>query len=224
MKNRSNWEGTLKGRMGSRTALLALAIMLGVTACWQAPTGAQSKAATAVAPVDKSVGSKSAPITLEVFSDYQCPACRELFLGTLKPVIDNYVLSGKVYLVHRDMPLPTHQYSRLAARYANAAAQMKQLEKVSEALYTKQMLWSVDGNVDRIVAEVLTPAEMKQVRQLVQGGKLEPGIDSDVSRGRTFSVRQTPTMIITHRGQPVPIVGVVPYAMLRRYLDELLAK
>lgn len=211
--------------MGSRAALLALTMMLGVTACWQSPTGAQSKAAAAGTAVDKSVGLKSAPITLEVFSDYQCPACRELFLETLKPVIDNYVLSGKVYLVHRDMPLDhIHKYARVAARYANAAAQVKQLEKVSEALYTKQMLWSVDGNVDRIVAEVLTTAEMKQVRQLVQGGKLEPGIDSDVSRGRAFSVRQTPTMIITHRGQPVPIVGVVPYPMLRRYLDELLAK
>jgi protein-disulfide isomerase len=160
-----------------------------------------------------------------VFSDYQCPACRQLYLETLKKVIENYVLTGKVQLIHRDLPLPIHQHSRLAAKYANAAAQLKQLEKVSEALYSKQMLWSIDGNVDRVVAEVLTPTQMKQVRELVQGSKLDAGIDSDVARGRMFSVRQTPTTIITHRGgQPVPVVGAVPYPMLRQYLDELLKK
>jgi len=172
----------------------------------------------------KAVGTPSAPITIEVFSDYQCPACRELYLGTLKSLIDNYVLTGKVYLIHRDMPLSQHQYSRVAARYANAAAQVKELEKVSEALFQKQMLWSIDGNVDRVVAEVLTPAEMKQVRQIVEAGKMDAVIESDVVRARTFSVRQTPTMVITHNGRSDPVVGVVPYSMLRQYLDELLKK
>ena len=38
--------------------------------------GSQSRAAGEIV---KAYGSKSAPITMEVFSDYQCPACRELF-------------------------------------------------------------------------------------------------------------------------------------------------
>jgi protein-disulfide isomerase len=189
---------------------------------WQAPAGAQSKAAAA--PVEKALGSKSAPITMEVFSDYQCPHCRDFYLQTVKPLIDNYVLTGKVYLIHRDMPLPTNPYSRRAARYANAAAQVKQLEKVMDVLYSKQLLWSADGDVDRVVAEVLTPAEMHQVRQLVQSGKLDAAIESDMARGRAYRVRQTPTIIVTHRGESVSIESAVSYTLLRRYLDDLLKK
>ena len=48
---------------------------------------------------------------MEVFSDYQCPACRGFFENTLRYMINDYVASGKVYLVHRDFPLPMHPYS-----------------------------------------------------------------------------------------------------------------
>ena len=35
----------------------------------------------------KAIGSKSAPVTMEVFSDYQCPSCGSLYEQTLKPLI-----------------------------------------------------------------------------------------------------------------------------------------
>src|SRR5712664_585104 len=74
----------------------------------------------ASAPLDpseaKSLGSKSAPITIEVFEDFQCPACRNFFETTVKQLIDDYVVPGKVYLIHRDFPLEMHPYSRQAAR------------------------------------------------------------------------------------------------------------
>ena len=80
----------------------------------------------------KSLGSKAAPIVMEVFSDYQCPACKTLYQDTLRPVIDNYVSAGKVYLIHRDMPLAAHKHAREAARYANAAARIGKFAKVEE--------------------------------------------------------------------------------------------
>src|SRR2546427_9025062 len=36
----------------------------------------------------KAVGSKSAPIVIEVFTDFQCPACRRVYQETLRPVMD----------------------------------------------------------------------------------------------------------------------------------------
>lgn len=184
---------------------------------------AQSKAAAPM-PV-KALGSKSAPITLEVFSDFQCPACRDLYQNTLRQVIDNYVSSGKVYLVHRDMPLPIHKYSRQAARYANAAAQIGKFEKVADAIYASQHAWSVDGNVDAAVAAVLTPAEMHRVRRLVDSGKLDAAIDKDLSLGSMNQVRQTPSVFITHRGQTTPLApGGVSYPFLKQYLDYLLSQ
>jgi protein-disulfide isomerase len=190
-----------------------------------AKTTAAPKAPPAESAVNyKAWGSKSAPITLEVFSDYQCPACRQLYFETLRPLIQNYVSSGKVYLIHRDMPLPMHPYSRVAARYANAAARLKKLEMATEAIYRGQELWGANGDVDAVLATVLTPAEMKRVRDLVNGGTLEPGIDADVALAGKFRVQSTPTSVLTFRGQSHPITGVMSYSILKQYLDDLLSK
>ncbi len=202
-----------------------LRVWLGLLAGALALTGAaraQTKVAAAEAVPVKALGSKSAPITMEVFSDYQCPACGQLYVQTLRQVIDNYVSAGKVYLVHRDFPLPAHKYARDAARWANAAAQIGKFEKVEEALYTRREAWENSGSIEAVVAAVLSPAELKKVRALVQSGKLDAVIDKDVALGGTFKVQQTPTAIVTCRGQTYPIVGVVSYSILRRFFDDLL--
>src|SRR6185437_14628805 len=66
---------------------------------------------------EKSLGSPSAPIRLTVYDDYECPACGQFYEQTLRQLIDTYVADGKVYLVHRDFPLPMHEFSRQAARW-----------------------------------------------------------------------------------------------------------
>ncbi|MBI3662928.1 MAG: thioredoxin domain-containing protein [Acidobacteria bacterium] len=216
------------------TALLVLGISGHLIAQTQAKQPGAAKNAVAknssarasAAPVDitalKAVGTKAAPITMEVFSDFQCPACRELYFQTVRPVIDNYVSAGKVYLIHRDNPLQQHPHSREAARYANAAARVRKMEKVVVALFDKQANWAADGNIDGVVAAALTPAEMNQVRKLVRSGTLDAGIDRDLALGNQFRVTQTPTTIITYKGQTYPVVGVVTYNMLKTFLDQLL--
>ena len=210
-------------------ALLALGLGMPSAAQTKAKAPAPAKA-NAVAPAKaapditdlKSVGSKSAPIKMEVFSDFQCPACRDLYFQTVRPMIDNYVSAGKVYLIHRDMPLPMHQHSREAARYANAAARVKKMERVALALFDNQAKWATDGKIDEVVATALTKAEMVQVRKLASGSTLDSGIDKDVALGNQFRVTQTPTTIITYKGQTYPVVGVVTYKMLTAFLDGLL--
>ena len=83
----------------------------------------------------KAFGSKNAPVVMEIFSDFQCPACRQLFIATTQKVMDNYVNTGKVYLIHRDFPLPMHAYSRVAASYSRAAAHIGRCEEVEQAIY-----------------------------------------------------------------------------------------
>ncbi len=161
---------------------------------------------------------------MEVFSDFQCPSCRELYVSTIRPLIENYVSTGKVYLVHRDMPLPIHQFSREAARYANAAAYIGRFEKAEEALYAAQASWSVNGKIDEVVAKALTPAEMTKVRELVKSGKVNADIDKDYSLGQAQRVQSTPSVFITHNGQVTPLPpGGVTYSLLKQYLDQLLS-
>jgi protein-disulfide isomerase len=173
----------------------------------------------------KSEGSKSAPLTMEVFSDFECPACRTLYQDTLRQITQNYVDTGKLYLIHRDFPLPSHKYSREAARYANAAALIGKFNAVYAALFSKQETWAANGQVDAIVASVLSPAEMAQVRQLSKEKDLDAAIQKDVDLGiKVHHVTQTPTSVITYQGQMYPVVGVVSYPILKQFLDQLLKR
>jgi protein-disulfide isomerase len=62
-------------------------------------------AASSPIPDERGVGSKDAPIVIEVFSDFQCRGCAEFYLQTLARVIEEYGTKGKVYLIHREYPL-----------------------------------------------------------------------------------------------------------------------
>jgi protein-disulfide isomerase len=172
----------------------------------------------------KTRGSKSAPVVMEVFSDFQCPACKQLYVGTSRQVTDNYVTTGKVFVIHRDFPLPMHAYSRVAARYGRAAAQIGKLEQVEQVLFQNQESWDRTGDVDGTVASALTPADMTKIRTILKNpSAIDAAIEKDIALGRTYNVTQTPTTIIHCKGQTYPVSGVVNYDVLRSFLDQLLS-
>ena len=141
----------------------------------------------------------------------------------MKQVIENYVNTGKVYLIHRDYPLPMHAHSRVAARYAAAAARIGKFEPVEQVLFQKQELWEQSGDVDGTVAGVLSAAEMVKVRALVKGGTLDAEIDKDTALGQTYHLTQTPTTIIHYKGQTYPVIGQQTYPIFHDFLDQLLS-
>lgn len=192
-----------------------------------APAAQTQITVNGVADIDptKAFGNKNAPVIIEVFSDFQCPACKQLFTTTTQRVNDNYVNTGKVYMVHRDFPLPMHAYSRVAASYARAAAHVGKCEPVELALFQNQEKWEATGDVKGIVASVLNAAEMKKVQALVDGKTLEPLIDRDKQLGLAVPVNQTPTSIIhAKNGQSYPVIGFVSYDVLKTLLDQLVAQ
>lgn len=199
------------------------------------PPPAQSSSAPVSAPatstvaglsdvdLHKTFGSKSAPIVMEVFSDFQCPACRQLFITTNRPLMENYVSTGKVFLIHRDFPLQMHQYSRVAARYARAAAQIGKAEQAEQALFQNQDAWQATGDIDGTLAAVLSAAEMTKIRNLVNSGAMDVAIEKDLALGRGYNVNQTPTTIIHSKGQTFPVAGIVTYDVMRQFLEQLSA-
>lgn len=212
------------------------------------PTPAHAASAKPVlgAPV-KSYGSPGAPIKLEVFTDYQCPSCRNFFETTLRPLINDYVASGKVYVLHHDYPLSGHQYSGMAARWANAAARVGQFGNVEGALYDNQMAWEMTGDIKKFVSTSMPAADFKRVEQQMEGCDgpgptaapaggvayppgghpcpLDAFITSDIALGMKIPVEATPTYRITYKGQPLPAAsGAVSWAILRQFFDSLLAQ
>lgn len=191
---------------------------------------------------EKSLGSPSAPIKLIVYDDYECPACGNFYEQTLRQLIDTYVAEGKVYLVHRDFPLPMHQYSRQAARWVNAAARIGKFEAVERALFDNQMAWSEygsanpKGNIKPLVQSALTPAEFKRVERLMQGCEsdshdeikgcaVDAQIQRDIAAGELLPITQTPTFVVSYKGQSYrPAAGGVSWVLLKQFFDQLLSQ
>jgi protein-disulfide isomerase len=112
----------------------------------------------------------------------------------------------------------------VAARYARAAAELGKIELVEKALFDNQEKWEQSGDVDGILAAVLSPADMTKVRALVKGGTLEPLIDKDFAIGQMYRVSQTPTSVFHSKGQTYPYGGAMNYEILHQFLDQLLSQ
>lgn len=214
-----------------RYLLLSLPALLLPAVFFAAQTPATSRkvpvvkaSTTTVVRNFKESGSPSAPITVEIYADYECPACRALYMETVPPLMTEFVQTGKVRLIHRDFPLPMHQYSHLAARYANAAGEIGKYDLVVNQIFRTQPEWAGNGNVDAAVARVLSPSDMQKVRDLVKSDpRLDETVATDVAMGNQDHLNQTPTIAITYKGKREVIGGGMPYQILKSYLNAKLA-
>ena len=170
------------------------------------------------------MGSATAPITIELFSDFQCPGCKDLHVSTIRDLRRTYVNSGKVRLVYRDIHLPMHKHARLAACYACAAEKLGLYDTVADKLFETQSTWDQNGKVDEIVASVVAPAQMMKLRALASDPALGQSIDAATKNAlEQVHIPGTPTMLIHHNGK-TDRVGLVSTPILSKYLDSLLAK
>jgi len=170
----------------------------------------------------RAVGPITAKVTMDVYSDFQCPHCKILAEQTLNRVMEDYALKGRIRLVHHDFPLPMHPYARQAALLAAAADKIGKFHQVSEALFKQQDAWAASGKVDEVVDSVLTPAEAKQVRQLAKDPAVAAVVQRDVDLGTRLNITSTPTIILTKDLKSNRVAGSVSYPILKRYLDQLL--
>jgi protein-disulfide isomerase len=181
---------------------------------------------TVVARNFKESGSPSAPITMEVYTDYQCPHCRAFYLEVLPSLTKEFIATGKVRLIHRDFRLPQMPYSKTATRYANAAGRIGRYDMVVNQLFQTQPEWAQNGNVDGEVAKVLSPTEIEQVRTLV---KTDAHLDDATARDEAMArdqdnLTETPTVMIVYKGKREKVSGGVSFPLLKAYLNGKLSE
>ncbi|MDP9053783.1 MAG: DsbA family protein [Acidobacteriota bacterium] len=177
-------------------------------------------------PAFRVSGSPNAPVTLEVYTDFQCPHCREFYLVVLPQLRTEFIDTGKVRFIHRDFRISQFQFSKLAARYANAAGEVGKYDAVCDRLFETQPEWSHSGNVDAEVAKVLSPAEMEKVREKVKNDpRLEDQTLKDEEMARDVDhIAATPTVVIIVKGKREPVSGAVNFTLLKSYINEKLGK
>jgi len=168
-----------------------------------------------------------APIKIEVFSDYQCPACRNFYLNTMRNVLKEYADAGKACVVYHEFPLTKiHAHAKLAARYGHAAKSLgvRQWAQVTDALFLNQDQWASSGDVESVVAKALSPEDMAAVRKKLQDPAQEDAaIEADFQLGIERGVNSTPTFFVTAHGKTEKVASAVQYPIFKRYLDSLLA-
>ncbi len=171
----------------------------------------------------KALGNPSAPLRLDLYSDFQCPHCKMLHENVLPTIIRDYVATGKAYFVSHEFPLQGHTFAREAADYATAAARIGKYQQVTDAIFQNQNSWGVTGKVWDVVAAVLSPADQKKVQTLAKDPTVLAEVQRDVDAATAARVNQTPTMIITRGMKQTPWVYWTDYKLFKGYLDDLLA-
>jgi protein-disulfide isomerase len=217
---RAGWVSATAATLAAGLVLLAVS---GPRACAN-PVECANEQAQVQAPHNfRESGNPAATVTVEIYSDYQCPSCAAAFTSTVPEFVAAYVKTGKVKVIHPDFPLPQHQYSRLAARYANAAGRLGYYDAVVDQLFKTQSTWERDGAIDKQLAAVLPPGVLQKVRQMAQSdATLDDSVNVDMAMGNKDAINQTPSMVIVAKGKRQVIPGVPAMTFLRSYVDDLL--
>ncbi|MEK7723316.1 MAG: thioredoxin domain-containing protein [Acidobacteriota bacterium] len=140
---------------------------------------------------DPSQGVATAPVTIVMFSDFQCPACAATH-PVLKKVIAQY--ADKIRFVVRDFPLTQiHQNAFQAAEAANAANSQGKFFEYAELLYNNQD--SLDtASLKRFAAEI--GLNQKQFDTDLASGKFAAEVKKDMVDGNEYGISSTPTVFV----------------------------
>ena len=167
-------------------------------------------------------GKPTAPIKIEVFSDFQCPACRAFYLETIKQVMVEYGDTGKACIAYREFPLTMHTHARKAARYGHAALKISpQLWlQVADTLFQNQDTWAATGDIEGTLAKSLAAKDLADIKKLVAApAALDAAIEADIKLGTEKEINSTPTFFVTAAGKTEKVPGAIRFPILKRYLD-----
>jgi protein-disulfide isomerase len=139
------------------------------------------------------LGNSDAPVTLVVFSDFQCPYC-----ARLGPVIEEVTMAypDTVKVVFKNFPLRQHRYASLAALAAIAAQQQGRFWEFHDQLFPLQKELDQDKILE--VARNIG-LDIKKFTKDIGSESAKQKLATDISDGQTAGVHGTPTVFINGR-------------------------
>jgi protein-disulfide isomerase len=160
-------------------------------------------------------------VQIEVFSDFQCSACREFYLGSVRQILQEYSSKDKVCVIYREYPLANHKYSRVAARYTEAASRLgvRQLLAVMDSLFMDQAKWQQDGKIEASIGKALSREDFQKLQNVLRDPGIDLAIERDITLANRNRISSTPTMFIRYKGKQEKAEGMVPYIVLKQFID-----
>ncbi|XXF77966.1 DsbA family protein [Myxococcaceae bacterium GXIMD 01537] len=161
-----------------------------------------------------SQGPRNAKVTVEVWSDFQCPYCAR-GAERVKELRAKY--GDQVRIVFRHQPLPMHRNARLAASAAMAAHEQGKFWEMHDALFANQK--ALDRASLEKVAEGLK-LDMHRFRKALDTGAYNNYLDAEQTEAQRRGVAGTPTFFIND----TPVVGARGIEEFTQVIDGALGK
>ncbi len=136
-------------------------------------------------------GKPSAPVTVVMFTDFQCPACAGVH-PVLQKILAEY--GDKIRFVVRDFPLISiHENAFRAALAANAAHAQGKFFEYTEVLYKNQNALDT-ASLKKYAADL--GLNQKQFDLDLESEKFAAEIRKDMADGKIYGITGTPTIFV----------------------------
>ena len=161
------------------------------------------------------LGNPDAPVTIIEYSDYQCPFCRRHMLETMPQLKTNFIDTGRVYYVFKDMPLASlhplayrlHEAALCVGQEGGTAVYWQAHDLFfnnAEAFQQKAL-----ADMDTAILSQLAQADLPDVSACLASGENSAAVEADVAEGAALGVRGTPAFFING----YPVNGAQPYEL-----------
>ena len=214
-------QGERRVRFASAATALALVALVGAgigiqAARIPAPTG---PVPTGVSLADGvTVGKASAPVTLDLYEDPQCPVCAQ-FEAQVGPTISSWIASGKVKVHYHvisflDSESSTKYSSRAAnALYAAAAVSPDAFAKYHQVLYQQQPAEGSAGLTEDTLVQLAQQAGAGAAADQIRAGTYADYVARATDQSSKDGVTGTPTVLVNGKAVDQPTLDQVTAAV-----------
>ncbi len=177
---------------------------------------------------DPVMGNPNAPVTVVEYSDFQCPFCSRFFTETLPQLEENYIDTGKIKFVYKDLPLDSlHPNARAAHIAAECADEQGKFWEYHDVLFEKQPQWSnlASSEIENTLTQFATDMGLQAAsfESCMQSPNIADEVNKDTLEAASFGATGTPTFFIgNEKNGFIKLVGAQPYAAFQRVIDNQL--
>jgi protein-disulfide isomerase len=172
------------------------------------------------------LGRDDAPLTIIEFADFQCPFCRRFHTEVFDEIKKNFVDTGKLRYVSRDLPLPMHDRASQAASAARCAGEQHKFWELRHLLILNQ---DKLGRDDLLGYAQQVKLDVPSFAACIDTKRYDAALTQDAADAAEVGVVGTPTFIIGRtsrkgRFEGVRIPGAQPYGIFEAKIRELLTE
>lgn len=156
--------------------------------------------ATAGPPQGYLNGKADAPVKIEEFADFECPACGRFATITEPDLQKRLIDAGLASLTYYDFPLPQHRNSQSASNAAACADEQGKFWPMHDQLFGGQDQWSTEAT-DKPKPKFMSYAaaiglDAAKFEACYDAHKYQKRIDANLAEGLRRHINSTPTFVI----------------------------